>query len=67
MKWISIKDSLPDGELAEVYNLVFSPTTYPYQQLGFYLLSEIWVNNNDETIQDVTHWMSLPPPPQVDE
>ena len=65
MKWISIKDKLPNKP---GYYLVYCPRSFPKNYRG--RIAEFYQDNktfysedNDEPIHDVTHWVELPPEP----
>ena len=58
MKWISVKDSLPQED---VRVLVYLKSTRNYTKIDTdRLLDEIWVRWGS----DVVYWMPLPEPPK---
>jgi hypothetical protein len=71
MKWISVNDKMPenDGNGFSRTVLVYSKD-YHLPTIAFYDYDEAhWIEyNTDEGIVfDVTHWMPLPPEPEVDD
>ena len=67
MKWISVKDLLPEESkdvlMAYDYSIVSKKTIY----MGFYFKKRWHFAEEGEYIGDdrtVTHWMPLPEPPQ---
>ncbi len=64
MEWISVKDRLPEenntfSEFIVIVRGAKRPTVLEYQG------HEWWVDENGN-YYDVTHWMPLPEPPEVD-
>ncbi len=58
MKWISIKDQQPEGEVLAI--------GYQHEMIIGYVSEDgsSWICENDnEVLGDVSHWMPLPEPP----
>lgn len=66
MKWISVKDKLPDldSELFGEFSgdvLLWNGKDYA---VGYYCDLLYWMSYDEEfKASEVTHWMPLPPPP----
>ncbi|HJY22932.1 MAG TPA: DUF551 domain-containing protein [Hanamia sp.] len=62
-KWISVKDKLPH---THDYVLAYLSILYGECKVCFYHCGNFYANNVDDEIltQYVTHWMSLPQPPE---
>jgi len=65
MKWISIKDKLPEDG---AFCLVYCPRSFPKNYRG--VVGKFYDDNNmfysessDEPIEDATHWIELPEEP----
>lgn len=75
-QWISVKDKVPDEEVLAAN---FEPGTYGYKEYIIGYVSEVkctepdWHNgkcyaeNDNEILDNVTHWMPLPEPPKEEE
>lgn len=63
MKWISVKERLPDKELEDV--LIF-PNSFGEVSFGYCLKDGTWWSpvGEDPENMDPTHWMPLPAPPE---
>ena len=63
MKWISIEDELPDKE---VICGNFKQYTYGYGEMiiGWYSSKLHYAENEVQILENVTHWMPLPEPPE---
>ena len=66
MKWISVKDRLPD---MEVLAANFSPGTYGFKEMKIGYVGEgesgnIVCEDDNEILFPITHWMPLPKPPK---
>jgi len=65
-EWINVNDRLPEDQ--EHY-LVRTPLTFPknciYQIAEFYTDNYEFYNEQDEHLNDVTHWQPLPEPPTI--
>lgn len=72
MKWISVKERLPERTENRLFPTVIVYTTTGEVAVGFidYKGDTFWVLHGDtDTLQDcpmnyVTHWMPLPEPPE---
>lgn len=70
MKWISVKDRLPDENVFEVLVKVDEPSwgsTEPKMIVAYYAhdLREWRCDLTAREIYHVTHWMPLPEPPKI--
>lgn len=73
-RWISVKERLPDGEVLAAN---FAPGTYGYKEylIGYVSVvkctepdwekDKCYATNDFEILNNVTHWMPLPEPPEV--
>jgi len=61
MKWISVKDRLPEvGEYVDIYSTYHRRVV----DVEFESIDSFYDNNKDMTYTDVTHWMLSPEPPK---
>lgn len=66
-QWISVKDRLPeDPRFVLVY--VKHPSAHPFPAWSCIMtdmyLGDRWMENADEEVHEVTHWMPLPEAPK---
>lgn len=65
MKWISVKDKLPEkhplykGEWSEHDVLILTEFHYKIGRTK----NDKWIDMENKPIKNVTHWMPLPAPP----
>lgn len=64
-KWISVKDRLPQQDSQSVL-CVMKGYADAYVCEGIYCktCNRIWPDNEDYAFDDVTHWMTMPEPPE---
>ncbi len=73
-KWISVKDELPDqtcqSEVVFYKNKyewqtgMYTPKGFCGQKKGIFEYHQHWGDDKYHEIEDVTHWMFLPPLPE---
>ena len=69
IRWIQVEERLPDGIVLAAN---FAPGTYGYKEyiIGYVFKERpgepggCYVENDNEILHDVTHWMPLPEPPK---
>ncbi len=65
MKWISVKERLPEDDI----DLIVCTNTF-YMGIGWYYpQTKKWdfeiQKHTEADLGEVTHWMPMPPPPEV--
>ncbi len=60
-EWISVKNRLPEDGVQVYVSWSFDSNDGPHQSLALHD-GEVWITDWDG-VQDVTHWMPLPPDP----
>ena len=66
-EWTRVEDELPEDDTVLI-NLSFFAGTQGHFEIGYYE-DGAWFDQRDHelSIRDVTHWMLLPAPPEVDD
>ena len=62
MKWINVKDKLPDEYENIILYAAETDVLYPMICIGYYHYDH-FEEDNGATCDNVTHWMPLPKPP----
>ena len=63
MKWISVKDRLPEDDEMKLITLWDCNS----MRMAYYYEQELWICNGVDVTGFVTHWMPLPEPPKESE
>jgi hypothetical protein len=70
MEWISVKDRLPEftGDFGGFALVSDDVVAYSKSRRAFFAdySTQGWCDENGETPDGVTHWMPLPPAPEIE-
>lgn len=69
MKWVSVKDRLPDSEERVLTITVYKQNRKDVPQIFYYLnnysfVLKRWEYPEDQCYEKITHWQPLPEPPK---